>query len=70
VPKFVLRFALIWGVSMLLTPLVSRLLDQLAVRAPRGSFLEETLSEFSDHYSSELTRSVGETVGELVLGSK
>ena len=67
--KGVLRFVLIWGVSMLLTPHVSRLFDRLATRAPSGSFLEESLLELSDRYSSELVHTFGETVGELVLGS-
>jgi hypothetical protein len=69
VVKGVLRFVLIWGVSMLLTPYVSRLFDRLATRAPSGSFLEESLLELSDRYSSELVHTFGETVGELVLGS-
>ena len=68
--KFVLRFVLIWGLSMLLTPYVSRLFDKVATRAPRGSFLEETLQELGDRYSSELIHTFGETVGELVLPSK
>jgi hypothetical protein len=68
--KFVLRFVLIWGLSMLLTPYVSRLFEKVATRAPRGSFLEETLQELGERYSSELVHTVGETVGELVLPSK
>ncbi len=68
--KFVLRFVLIWGLSLLLTPYVSRLFDRVATRAPKGSFLEETLQELGDRYSSELIHSLGETVGELVLPSK
>ena len=31
--KGILRFALVWGLSMLLTPYLNRLLDQLATRA-------------------------------------
>jgi hypothetical protein len=68
--KGLLRFALIWGLSMLLTPYVNRLFDRLASRAPSGSFLEDALLELSDRYSSTLIRTFGETVGELVLGSK
>ncbi|HEY2596421.1 MAG TPA: hypothetical protein VGK33_21225 [Chloroflexota bacterium] len=68
--KFVLRFVLIWGLSMLLTPFMTRMFGQVATRAPKGSFLEETLVEFSGRYSSELVRSFGETVGDLVLPSK
>jgi hypothetical protein len=49
---------------------VNRFLDRLAQRAPTGSFLEEMLLELSDSYSTSLIRSFGETLGELVLGSK
>jgi hypothetical protein len=68
--KGLLRFALIWGISILLTPYLNRFLDRLAERAPRGSFLNEMLLELSGHYSTTLIRSFGETLGELVLGSK
>jgi hypothetical protein len=68
--KTLIRFALITALTMLLTPYVNRLFDQLAARAPRGSFLEELLRELSGRYSSALTRSFGETLGELVFGSK
>ena len=68
--KGLLRFALIWGLSMLLTPYLNRFLNQLAARAPRDSFLEDLLLELSRRYSTTLIRSFGETVGELVLGSK
>jgi hypothetical protein len=68
--RFVLRVVLIWGLSMLLAPFVSRMFDRAATRAPKGSFLEETLQELGDHYASELLRTFGETVGELVLPSK
>jgi len=68
--KGLLRFALISGISMLLTPYVSRLFDRLAERAPQGSFLEDALLEFSNRYSTTLIRSFGETLGDLVLPSK
>ena len=68
--KGLLRFALIWGISLLLTPYVNRFFDRLAARAPRDSFLEALLLELSGRYSSTLIRSFGETLGELVLGSK
>ncbi len=55
---------------MLLTPYVNRLFGRLAKRAPKDSFLEAALLELSGRYSSSLIRSFGETVGELVLGSK
>jgi hypothetical protein len=67
--KGLLRFALIWGLSILLTPYVNRFLDRLAVRAPKGSFFEDVLLELSGRYSTTLIRSFGETLGELVLGS-
>jgi len=70
VVKGVVRLMLVWGLSMLLTPFVSRAFDRLATRAPRGSFLQDTLLELSDRYSSQLVRTFGETVGDLVLGSK
>ena len=68
--KGLMRFALIWALSMFVTPYVNRFFDRLAERAPKGSFLEDTLLELSENYSAALIRSVGETVGELVLGSK
>jgi hypothetical protein len=68
--KGLLRFVLITGMSMLLAPVVSRQLDRLADRAPRGSLLEDTLIEFSDRYSTSLTRSLGEALGDLVLPSR
>jgi hypothetical protein len=68
--KGLLRFALIWGISMLLTPYLNRLFDRLAERAPKGSFIEALLLELSGRYSTTLIQSFGETLGELVLGSK
>jgi hypothetical protein len=68
--KGLLRFALIWGISMLLTPYLNRLFDRLAERAPKGSFVEAMLLELSGRYSTTLIQSFGETLGELVLGSK
>ena len=68
--KGLLRFALITGISMLLTPYVSRFFDRLAQQAPSGSFLEDALLEFSTRYSTTLIRSFGETLGDLVLPSK
>jgi hypothetical protein len=68
--KGLIRFALITALTMLLTPYVNRLFNQLAARAPKDSFLEDVLRELSDRYSSALIRSFGETLGELVLGSK
>jgi hypothetical protein len=68
--KGLLRFALIWGISILLTPYLNRFLDRLAERAPKGSFVKEMLLELSESYSTTLIRSFGETLGELVLGSR
>ena len=68
--KGLIRFALITALTMLLTPYVNRLFNQLAERAPKDSFLEDVLRELSGRYSSALIRAFGETLGELVLGSK
>ena len=68
--KGLLRFALITAITMLVTPYVNRYLQQLAARAPKDSFLEDMLVELTDQYSSSLVRAVGETLGELVLGSR
>jgi hypothetical protein len=68
--KGLIRFALIWAISLYLTPYLNRFFDRLATRAPRGSFIEEMLLELSSNYSASLIRSFGETLGELVLGSK
>jgi hypothetical protein len=68
--KTLIRFALITVLSMVLTPYVTRFFDQLAARAPEDSFLEDVLRELSGRYASALVRSFGETLGELVLGSK
>ncbi len=68
--KGLLRFGLIWALSMFLTPYLNRLFDRLAARVPSGSFVNDMLLELSDSYSSSLIRSFGETLGELVLGSK
>jgi hypothetical protein len=70
VVKGLIRFGLIWVISLLLTPYVNRLFDRLAERAPKGSFLEDALLELSGRYSSALIRSFGESLGELVLGEK
>ena len=68
--KGLIRFALIWAISMLLTPYLNRFLDRLASRAAKNSFLEELLLELSGRYSATLISAFGETLGELVLGSK
>jgi hypothetical protein len=68
--KGLLRFILITALSMLVAPYLSRLLDRLADRAPRGSVLEDALLEFSDSYSTSLIRSFGEALGDLVLPSR
>ena len=68
--KGLLRFALIWALSMLVTPYLNRFLSQLAARAPENSLLEDFLQELSGQYSATLIRSLGETVSDLVLGSK
>lgn len=68
--KGLLRFALVTALTMLLTPYLNRFLNQLALKAPKDSFLEDMLLELSDQYSSSFVRSLGEGVGELFLGSK
>jgi hypothetical protein len=68
--KGLLRFALIWAISLLLTPHLNRLFDRLAARAPKGSFVEAMLLELSGRYSTALIQAFGETLGELVLGAK
>jgi len=68
--KGLIRFALIWAISVFLTPYLNRFLDRLAARVPRNSFAEELLLELSSRYSTTLMRAFGETLGELVLGSK
>jgi hypothetical protein len=68
--KGLIRFALIWAISMFLTPYVNRFFDRVAARAPKGSFVEAMLLELSSNYSATLIRSFGETLGELVMGSK
>jgi hypothetical protein len=68
--KGLIRFALIWAISLLLTPYLNRLFDRLAEKAPRGSFLQDALLELSERYSSALIAAFGETLGELVFGSK
>jgi hypothetical protein len=67
--KGLIRFALIWALTIFLTPYVNRLFNMLAERAPRESFLEAILLELSDQYASSLVNTVGETLGELVFGS-
>jgi hypothetical protein len=54
--KGLIRFALIWAIAFFLTPYLNRFFDRLL--------------ELSGRYSATLIRSFGETLGELVLGSK
>ena len=68
--KGLIRFGLIWAISMYLTPYLNRWLLQLAAKAPKNSFVEEMLVELSDQYSASIIRSFGETLGELAFGSK
>jgi len=68
--KGLLRFALVTGLTFLVTPYVTRAVDRLADRAPQGSFLEDTLVEISDRYASGLMRSLWEALSDLVFGSK
>jgi hypothetical protein len=68
--KGLIRFAAIWAISLLVTPYVNRFFDRVAARAPKGSFLESMLLELSENYSAAIIRAFGETLGELVFGSK
>jgi hypothetical protein len=68
--KTLIRFALIWAISLLLTPYLNRLFDRLAEKAPQGSFLQDALLELSERYSAVLITAFGETLGELVFGSR
>jgi hypothetical protein len=68
--KGLLRFAAIWAISMLVTPYLNRLFLRLADYAPRNSVVEEALFELSDSYSASIVRSLGETLGDLVFGSR
>ena len=68
--KGLLRFGLIWAISMFLTPYLNRFFLQLAAKVPKNSFVEDMLVELSDKYSATLIRSFGETLGELAFGSK
>ena len=67
--KGLLRFALVNVFTMLLTPRVEKLFAKLETSVPEGSFLEEVVQELSQQYAASLVRSVGQTVGELVLGA-
>ena len=68
--KGLVRFGLVWALTMFVTPHLERWLGQLVAKAPKDSLLEEFLEELSGRYSASLIRSFGETVGELVLGQK
>jgi hypothetical protein len=64
------RFALIWGLSMLLTPYVNRLFTRLTEMTPRNSILGEVFEELSKKYSTTLVRSLGEGAGDVIFGPK
>jgi hypothetical protein len=65
-----IRFALIWALSMLLTPYVNRLFTRLTEMTPRNSILGEVFDELSKKYSTTLVRSLGEGAGEIIFGPK
>ena len=67
--KGLVRLLLVWGLSIVLAPYVSRMFDSLARRAPQGSLLEDSLLEIGDRHSSGLVRAFGESIGDLVLGA-
>ena len=68
--KGLLRFGLVWALTMLVTPHLERALGRLVDKVPKDSFVEDFLKELNGRYSASLIRSFGETVGELVLGQK
>jgi hypothetical protein len=65
-----LRFALIWGLSLVLTPYVNRLFSRMIELTPSNSILEEIFHELRKKYSTTLVRSVGEGAGEIIFGPK
>jgi hypothetical protein len=68
--RTLIRFALVWGLSMLLRPYVNQAFDKLARRAPTGGVTEAILLELSSSYSASLITYFAETVGELVVSRK
>ena len=67
--NWLLRFALIWVLSRLAAPRVSRVFNRLARRVPSGSFLEGMLLELSTTYSAEVVRVIAETLTTAILES-
>ncbi len=66
--KGLLRFAIIWGVSMLLTPYLNRFFESLASRTASIGFLRETFEALRTEYLSTLIRSFGESMGDMAFG--
>lgn len=66
--KGILRFALVSLLAMVLTPQLSRVFDQLAQRVPADGFWRELLTELSDKYAGTIVKSLGQAVGDIVLG--
>lgn len=66
--KSLLRFAVIFALSRILAPRLNLLFHRLSARVPANSMAAEVLESLSSTYSTTLLRSVGETVGDLVLG--
>ena len=64
-----LRFVLIWGLTGLAEPYITRGFDRLARRAPKGSFLEAMLLELSTSYSIALVRFVALALTEFIIRS-
>ena len=65
----VLRFVLIWGLTGLAEPYLTRGFDRLARRAPKGSFLEAMLLELSTSYSLTLVRFIALALTEFIIQS-
>ena len=65
--NLLLRFALVWALSRLARPLVSRAFNRLAARVPTGSFLEGFLLELSTTYSVEVVGVIASTLTAVIL---
>jgi hypothetical protein len=68
--KGLLRYALIWAISMMLAPYVTRFFERMEARAPRGTMIESFFQALGQKYSASLVRSLGESAGEFVFGPK
>ncbi len=65
----ILRIILVWLLSGLVAPYVSRGFARLARSAPSGSFLEATLLELSTGYTAMLVKLVAEILSASTIES-